>query len=258
VKQYYLKKQRMEIVKNIIDKNGLILAFLFVGVIMLFSFWVSKYLTRNKIPSVAIAIIIGLSLALFGDNNGIADIPIFAGMAVLGGSMFRDFAVVSTAMSADLSKIKGAGLAGIISLFIGVAVSFFLGVLIAFSLGYTDAESLTTIAAGACTYIVGPVTGSAIGASSEVIAISVATGVVKTIFTTVITPLIAKKIKLDNPHSAVVFGGLIGTTSGVVAGLAATDEKLVPYGALTSTFYTGLGCLLCPSIFYLSVKFLLL
>ena len=146
----------------------------------------------------------------------------------------------------------------IISLFIGVTVSFFLGVLIAFSLGYTDAESLTTIAAGACTYIVGPVTGSAIGASSEVIAISVATGVVKTIFTTVITPLIAKKIKLDNPHSAVVFGGLIGTTSGVVAGLAATDEKLVPYGALTSTFYTGLGCLLCPSIFYLSVKFLLL
>ncbi len=258
MKQYYLKKQRMEIVKNIIDKNGLILAFLFVGVIMLFSFWVSKYLTRNKIPSVAIAIIIGLSLALFGDNNGIADIPIFAGMAVLGGSMFRDFAVVSTAMSADLSKIKGAGLAGIISLFIGVTVSFFLGVLIAFSLGYTDAESITTIAAGACTYIVGPVTGSAIGASSEVIAISVATGVVKTIFTTVITPLIAKKIKLDNPHSAVVFGGLIGTTSGVVAGLAATDEKLVPYGALTSTFYTGLGCLLCPSIFYLSVKFLLL
>ncbi len=152
----------------------------------------------------------------------------------------------------------GAVLAGIISLFIGVSFSFFLGVLIAFSLGYTDAESLTTIAAGACTYIVGPVTGSAIGASSEVIAISVATGVVKTIFTTVITPLIAKKIKLDNPHSAVVFGGLIGTTSGVVAGLAATDEKLVPYGALTSTFYTGLGCLLCPSIFYLSVKFLLL
>lgn len=33
---------------------------------MLFSFWVSKYLTRNKIPSVAIAIIIGLSLALLG------------------------------------------------------------------------------------------------------------------------------------------------------------------------------------------------
>jgi malonate transporter MadM subunit len=114
---------------------------------------------------------------------------------------------------------------------------------------------MATIAAGAGTYIIGPVTGTALGASSDVIAISVATGVVKTIFTTIATPLIAKRIKLDNPHAAVVFGGLIGTTSGVVAGLAATDEKLVPYGALTATFYTGIGCLLCPSVFYLILKF---
>lgn len=54
-----------------------------------------------------------------------------------------------------------------------------------------------------------------------------------------------------------VFGGLIGTTSGVAAGLAATDVKLVPYGALTATFYTGLGVLLCPSIFYYLVLLLL-
>ena len=74
---------------------------------------------------------------------------------------------------------------------------------------------------------------------------------------TIGTPLVAKKIGLDNPHSAVVFGGLLGTTSGVVAGLAATDSKLVPYGALTATFFTGLGCLLCPSIFYLTLKFVL-
>ena len=141
-----------------------------------------------------------------------------------------------------------------ISLFVGVFVSFFVGVVVAISLGYSDAESIATIGAGACTYIVGPVTGSALGASSEVIAISVATGIVKTIFLTITTPMIAKRIKLDNPHSAMVFGGLLGTTSGVVAGLAATDEKLVPYGALTATFFTGLGCLLCPSIFYLSLK----
>ena len=51
-----------------------------------------------------------------------------------------------------------------------------------------------------------------------------------------------------------VFGGLGGTTSGVVAGLAATNPKLVPYGALTATFYTGLGCLLCPSVFYLILR----
>lgn len=244
----------MEIVNDVIGKNGLIFAFLFVGVIMLLSDWISKGLTKKRIPGVAIAIIMGLALAFFGDKKGIADVSIFTGVALLGGSMLRDFAVVATAMGADIGKIRQAGLAGTISLFVGVLVSFFVGVVVAISMGYTDAESIATIGAGACTYIVGPVTGSALGASSEVIAISVAAGIVKTIFLTIGTPLIAKKIQLDNPHSAMVFGGLMGTTSGVVAGLAATDEKLVPYGALTATFFTGLGCLLCPSIFYLSLK----
>jgi malonate transporter MadM subunit len=50
-----------------------------------------------------------------------------------------------------------------------------------------------------------------------------------------------------------VFGGMLGTTSGVAAGLAATDPRLVPYGAMTATFYTGLACLLCPSVLYLLV-----
>jgi malonate transporter MadM subunit len=54
-----------------------------------------------------------------------------------------------------------------------------------------------------------------------------------------------------------VFGGLMGTTSGVLAGLAATDVRLVPYGAITATFYTGLGCLLCPSLFYIVLDFLM-
>jgi len=65
---------------------------------------------------------------------------------------------------------------------------------------------------------------------------------------------VAKKIGLDNPHSAIVFGGLLGTSSGVTAGLAATDPKLVPYGALTAAFYTRLGYLLCPSVFYLTIN----
>ncbi|MDP4679780.1 MAG: malonate transporter subunit MadM [Cyclobacteriaceae bacterium] len=245
----------MEIIDKILSKNGLVFAFLTVGVIMFSSYWISKNILRNKVPGVAIAIIVALILAFFGDKKGISDISLFSGMALLGGSMLRDFSVVSTAMGADFNKIKQAGLAGTVSLLVGVSFSFFLGVLIAFLLGHTDAVSLATIGAGACTYIVGPVTGTAIGASSDVIAISIATGVVKVIVTTIGTPLIAKTIKLDNPHSAIVFGGLLGTTSGVAAGLAATDPKLVPYGALTATFYTGLGCLICPSIFYLIVKF---
>lgn len=65
------------------------------------------------------------------------------------------------------------------------------------------------------------------------------------------TPFVAKWIGLDNPRSALIFGGLMGTTSGVAGGLAATDEKLVPYGAMTATFYTGLGCLLGPSVVFI-------
>ncbi|MFK7955450.1 MAG: hypothetical protein AB8B96_05085 [Lysobacterales bacterium] len=55
---------------------------------------------------------------------------------------------------------------------------------------------------------------------------------------------------MDNPASAMIYGGLMGTTSGVAGGLAATDEKLVPYGAMTATFYTGAGCLLAPSVYF--------
>lgn len=247
----------LDTIHEVLTKNGLIFAFLFVGIIMLFSFWFSNTFTKKKIPAAAIAILIGLGLALFGGKKGIADIPLFAGVALLGGSMLRDFTVVATAMGADLDKIKHAGLAGAVSLFVGIFVAFLIGGLVAYVLGYRDAVSVATIGAGACTYIVGPVTGSALGASSEVIAISVAAGVVKTLITTIGTPLIAKTIRLDNPHSAVVFGGLMGTTSGVTAGLAATDPKLVPYGALTATFYTGLGCLICPSILYFLVRLFL-
>jgi malonate transporter MadM subunit len=110
---------------------------------------------------------------------------------------------------------------------------------------------VTTIGAGAITYIVGPVTGAALGADSTVIALSIATGVLKAVIG---TPFVARMIGLDNPHSAMAFGGLMGTVSGVAGGLAATDPKLVPYGALTATFHTGIGCLVGPSILYLGMR----
>ncbi|MGO4748871.1 malonate transporter subunit MadM, partial [Streptomyces sp. 2MCAF27] len=68
------------------------------------------------------------------------------------------------------------------------------------------------------------------------------------------TPLIAPLIGLNNPKSAMAFGGLLGTTSGVAGGLAATDKRLVPYGAMTATFYTGVGCLLGPSLLYMVLR----
>ena len=249
------------IVKFFIN-NGLIVAFLMVAIIILFSSWVSSRLTKKKIPDSAIAIIIGLFLAFMGGKTGkgtkgIADVSVFSGFSVMGGAMFRDFAVVSTAMGASFSEIKKSGMVGILSLLVGVSGTFMAGAILALAFGYTDAKSITTIGAGACTFIVGPITGAAIGAESHIIAISIAAGVFKSILVTIATPALAKFIGLDNPQSAMAFGGLLGTTSGVAAGLAATDPKLVPYGAMTATFYTGIGCLLCPSIFYFLVSQLL-
>lgn len=241
------------------EKNGMITSFLFIAIIMLIADQISTRLLRKKIPGSAIAILLGLLLAYYGGmitggEKGIADFPLFSGFKLVGGSMFRDFCIVSTALGVSFPVMIQAGKAGIISLMLGLVLSFVVGVCVGLAFGYHDAESLATIGAGTLTFIVGPVTGSALGASSDVIALSVATGVVKAIVVTVLTPFVAAKIKLDNPHAAMVFGGLIGTTSGVAAGLAATDQKLVPYGALTATFYTGLGCLLCPSVFYLALK----
>jgi malonate transporter MadM subunit len=236
-------------------QNGLVVAFLVVAIIMLFSSLITNRLLKKKIPDSALAIFLGLLLAYIGGritkgSKGIADISIFSGFGIMGGGMFRDFAVVSTAMGASFEEIKKSGLIGLLSLSIGVAGTFLLGAALAFAFGYSDAKSITTIGAGACTFIVGPVTGAAIGAESHIIAISIAAGVVKSILVTVATPPLAKTIGLNNPQAAMAYGGLMGTTSGVTAGLAATDPKLVPYGAMTATFYTGLGCLLCPSVLY--------
>lgn len=249
----------MDVLNKIMEEGSLLVAIIVVAGMVLASGWISKHLTGRKIPAPAIAIFAGLVLAYIAGRitkgtHGVADIGLLSGFAVLGGSLLRDFTIVATAMGARLSEMKKAGKAGLIALAFGIAVSFLTGVLLALALGYRDAESLTTLGAGACSFIVGPVTGSAIGASSEVIALSIAAGVIKSIGVTIATPMVARSIGLNNTRSAMVFGGLMGTTSGVAAGLAATDPKLVPYGALTATFYTGLGCLVCPSVFYLLLR----
>lgn len=246
---------------ELLVKQGLISAFLFVGVVTWISYWLSTHLTRGHIHGSAIAIALGLAFAYIGGlytggSKGLADIAIFSGVALLGGSMLRDFAIIATAYGADLGAIKKAGWVGALSVVIGVVLSFVVGAVVALAFGYSDAISITTIGAGAATYIVGPVTGTALGASSEVVALSIAAGLVKSILVMIGTPLVAKYIGLNNPQSAMVYGGLMGTTSGVAGGLAATDPKLVPYGAMTATFYTGVGCLLAPSILFFIVRFL--
>lgn len=249
----------METISSALQANDLLVAFVVVGALMLLSGWLSKNLTRGRLHGSAIAIILGLGLAYWGGvttggTHGLADFALLSGLALMGGSMLRDFAIVSTAFGVDLKEIKRSGVTGVLAILLGVLVSFIVGAAIAWAFGYRDAASLATIGAGAATYIVGPVTGTAVGASSEVIALSVAAGLVKSVVVMVGTPMIAKLIGLNNPKSAMAFGGLMGTTSGVAGGLAATDKRLVPYGAMTATFYTGVGCLLGPSLFYVTIR----
>lgn len=249
----------MDTLAELLASKDLLTAFALVGAVMWFSYFISRRFTRGRLHGSAIAILLGLVLAWIGGvttggEDGIADVAIFAGIGLMGGSMLRDFAIVATAFGVDFAEIRKAGLSGVVSLLAGVVVSFIIGAAVAFAFGYSDAVSMTTIGAGAATYIVGPVTGTAIGASSDVIALSVAAGLVKSVLVMIGTPFFAPAIGLNNPRSAMVYGGLMGTTSGVAGGLAATDPRLVPYGAMTATFYTGLGCLLGPSLMYFAIR----
>lgn len=240
----------MDMFTKVVTKNGLIFAFVLIGITNLIAYKLAG-LTKGRIHGSAVAIFFGLILAYIGGGEkGLASLPLFVGVGMMGGAMFRDFAIVSTAFGADLREIKKVGVVGVLSLILGLFTSWVAGVFVAYALGYHDAIDLVTIGAGVATFVVGPVTGAALGASSEVIAISIAAGVVKSVLVMIVTPFVAKLVGLDNPQSAMVFGGLLGTTSGTAAGMAAVNPKLVPYAAMTATFYTGFGCLTFPSVFY--------
>ncbi|MCU0471294.1 MAG: malonate transporter subunit MadM, partial [Arcicella sp.] len=109
----------MEYITNLLVKNGLVFAFLITGMLILSADFLSKKMTKNKIPGSAIAIFLGLVIAyiggmLTGGNKGIADIKQFSGFEIMGGAMFRDFAIVSTAMGVSFGVVKKTGLAGVI------------------------------------------------------------------------------------------------------------------------------------------------
>lgn len=249
----------LEIFQKAVHQNGLVTAFAAIGIIVLLSGAISRKLTFGRVHGSAIAILIGLALAYWGGivsggTKGLADVSLFSGIGLMGGAMLRDFAIVATAFEVQATEARKAGLVGVVSLLLGTVLPFIVGAGIARAFGYSDAVSMTTIGAGAITYIVGPVTGAALGASSDVMALSIATGLVKAIIVMVGTPIAARFLGLKTPRSAMVFGGLAGTVSGVSAGLAATDRKLVPYGALVATFHTGIGCLLGPSVLFFATR----
>ena len=249
----------LESLTKVLNGYGMISGFAVIGATMWASYWMSAKLTKGRLHGSAIAILIGLVLSYVGGlytggQKGLVDIPLLSGIGILGGAMLRDFAIIATGFGVNPAELKRAGASGVLALFVGIFASFVAGAGVALAFGYTDAVSLTTIGTGAVTYIVGPVTGAAIGASSEVMALSIAAGLIKAIVVMVATPFVAPYIGLNNPRAAVIFGGLMGTSSGVAGGLAATDPKLVPYGCLTAAFYTALGCLLGPSLIYFVMR----
>ena len=242
-------------IMSFLGNGSIVTACFFSGVIILISNFISDKLTKGRLHPSAIAIFFGLVLAYVGGaitdgEKGLSDLTAFGGLGILGGAALRDFTIIASSYGASVEEVKKCGWACPISLLTGVISAFFIGAVVAVCFGYYDAVDIATIAAGAVTFVVGPITGTALGAASEVIALSVTVGLIKTVFIMIFTPLIAKKIGLTTPKMAMIFGGLVGSTSGVSAGLAATDPSLVPYGTMVATFYSGTGCLLCPSLLY--------
>ena len=249
----------LHMIEHVFSSRNLVAAFAVVGAVMWVSLVLSRRLTAGRVHGSAIAIVIGLGLAyvgglVTGGQKGSRGHP---GVRRHRPDGRRDAARLRHRRDSlrgrrhrgppgRHARRRVAGL--------GTILPFIVGGLVAAAFGYTDAISITTIGAGAITYIVGPVTGAALGADSAVMALAIATGVFKAVLVMIGTPLVARFIGLDNPRSAMAYGGLMGTVSGVAGGLAATDPKLVPYGALTATFHTGIGCLVGPSVLYLAVR----
>lgn len=140
----------IETLATVLEKNALITAFAFVGILVWVSYLLSERLTRGHVHGSAIAIAIGLLLAYVGGkytggSNGIADFTLLAGVGVMGGAMFRDFAIVATAFGVHIDELKKAGIIGASSIVIGVVLSFSVGAIVAVAFGYTDAVSISTL-----------------------------------------------------------------------------------------------------------------
>ena len=236
-------------------QNSLIFSLLCVGALMLTAQFLSRKVTGGRIHPSAFSIVLGLAAAYVGGllahgSHGLADIAAFSSIGILGGSALRDFTAVAVSYGADIKefwKYKGEMVG---ALLFGVALSYFSAIAIALLMGYRDGKELTVLAAGAVTFIVGPVTASALGVTSNVVAISIAIGVIKSIAIMLLTPVAVRRLGLASPRFVMLYGGMLGSTSGVAAGLMAVDDSLVPYGTLATSFYMGVGCLLCPTILY--------
>ncbi len=122
-------EQLTKILTSNFTSNALITAFVVVGIVCWVAAWISTHVFRGKIHSSAIAIAAGLLLAwlggeLTGGKKGLSDITLFSGIALMGGGMFRDFAIIATAFGVKLDELKKAGLAGALALVVSTVLSF--------------------------------------------------------------------------------------------------------------------------------------
>lgn len=217
-----MRRRRRLLIVEVLARNGLVFAFLFVGGVMWLSYQLSDRLTAGRLHGSAVAIIIGLILAwiggmMTGGNRGLADVPLFTGIGLMGARCCATWpssrpltasTCARSARPARRGQRAGLGDRGVLRGGRGDR-----GGLRLYRCGQHGDDRQ-----GAATYIVGPVTGTALGASSEVIALSVAAGLLKAVLVMIGTPLVAPLIGLNNPKSAMAYGGLMGTTSGVAGG----------------------------------------
>ena len=143
---------------TLLEKNALITAFMIVALLLAASNWIAARIFQGQIHGSAIAITLGLLLAYWGGwssggSNGLADVSFFSGLGILGGAMFRDFAIVATAFGADLDALKRAGWVGVMSVVLGVVLSFVVGAVVAVAFGFSDAVSISTIGAVSYTHL---------------------------------------------------------------------------------------------------------
>ena len=91
----------------VLVKYSLLTAFVLVAAIIWTSYAAARW-TNGRIHGSAIAIVIGLGLAgvgglATGGQQGVADYPLLAGVALLGGAMLRYMDIVATDLGVSLA-----------------------------------------------------------------------------------------------------------------------------------------------------------
>src|SRR5690606_21657706 len=125
---------------------SLVTAFAVVGLVTWVSWRLSERWTGGRMHRSSVAGFLGPAMdgvggAITGGEQGVEDLPVLAGMGVLGGAMLRDLAIVATTFGVRLRDFRGMERISAVSPLAGTFVSFFAGAAVAYAFGYRDAVS---------------------------------------------------------------------------------------------------------------------